>query len=298
MDKLAHMEAFAAVAGSGSFAGAARHLKLANSVLSKRIKDLEDYLGVQLFHRTTRKVALTETGYAYLESVRRVLDEMGEVEARLRHRSETPMGEIRISAPLSFGVRYLGPAIASYLGKYDQVSIKAYLTDRRSDLLEEGFDLAIRVGRLEDSSLIAKRLATCRQVVCAAPAYFKRVGRPQTPADLKTHACLTYLNVAEGKAWPFLVKGKRRWQAVSGSFASDNGDLLLEAAVNACGITFLPTFIAGEALKSGRLETVLDAYVDPEFHIYAVYQHTRHLSGKVRSFIDHLVEVFKGLEVL
>lgn len=292
MDKLANMQAFAVVAQTGSFAEASRRLNIANSVVSKRIKDLEDFLGIQLLTRTTRKVALTDTGYSYLEYARKFLDEMEEVESAIRDRTRKPVGAIKISAPVSFGMQYLGEALSTYMEKYPDVVVKTYLTDRRIDLVEEGYDLAIRLGPLNDLSLVAKKLADCRRVVCASPAYFKKHGWPKTPRDLKGHNCLSYLNLADGKAWPFMVDGKKIWQPVSGKFLSDNGDLLQQAALNGTGITFLPTFIVGEALKDGRLKVALEEYEEADFNVHAVYQHTRHLSIKVRTLIDHLSDCF------
>jgi len=291
------MQAFAAVGQTGSFAGAARKLNLANSVISKRVKDLEDFLGTQLFIRTTRKVNLTDTGYSYLEYVRKILDELEEVETRIRHKMDKPVGTIRLAAPLSFGVQYLGPAIASYLEKYPSVTIKTYLSDRQVSLIDEGYDLGIKIGHLKDSSLIAKKLLDCRRVVCASPEYFKKHGKPEKPKDLKNHNCMSYLNLADGKAWPYLEDGRKKWQSVSGSFLSDSGDLLHEAALSGCGITLLPTFIVGDSIKDGKLEVVLKEYEEIDFNIYAVYQHTRHLSTKIRTLIDHLNECFKGMPI-
>lgn len=287
MDKLANMQAFEAVGRTGSFAEAARKLNITNSVVSKRIKDLEEFLGSQLFVRTTRKVTLTDTGYSYLEYVRKFLDELEEVESRIRSNMETPIGTIKLAAPLSFGMQYLGPAIASYLEKYPNVEIKTYLSDRRINLVDEGYDLSIRSGQLEDSSLIAKKLMSCRRVFCASPEYFEKHGKPQTPNDLKNHNCMSYLNLADGKAWPIFQNGKQKWQPVSGRFSADNGDLLHQAAISGCGITFLPTFIIGNSLATGQLETTLEEFSDTNFNVYAVYQHTRHLSTKVRTLIDH-----------
>ena len=295
MDKLANMQAFAAVAQTGSFAEASRKLGLANSVISKRVKDLEHFLGAPLFVRTTRKVNLTETGYSYLEYVRKTLDEMEEVESQIRDKMDNPKGLIRLAAPLSFGVKFLGPALASYLEKYPGVSIKTYLSDRQVDLIEEGYDLAIRVGNLEDSSLIAKKLLSCRRVVCATPAYLDANGRPQKPEDLKDHNCLSYLGVEEGKSWPFMVNGKEYWQSVSGQFQADNGDLLHKATLRGCGVTMQPTFILGDSIQSGKLEVVLEDYEGDPLNVYAIYQHTRNLSSKVRTLIDHISEDFKKM---
>lgn len=294
MNKLANMLAFRAVGEAGSFAIASRKLNLSNSVISKRVKDLEDFLGTQLFTRTTRKVTLTETGYSYLEYVRKFTDELEEVEARIRYKMDRPVGEIKLAAPLSFGMQYLGPAITSYLEKYPDVTIKTYLSDQRVDLMENGYDLTIRTGPLEDSSLIAKKLVSSRRVVCASPSYFKDKGKPKTPEDLKKHNCMSYLNMADGKAWPFMIDKQRKWQSVSGHFLSDNGDLLHEAALSGYGITLLPTFIIDKSLQNGLLDTALEAYQEDDFHIYAVYQHTRHLSTKIRTLIDHLSTRFSN----
>ena len=288
MDKIANMQAFAAVGHSGSFAEAARKLNIANSVVSKRIKDLEDFLGTQLFLRTTRKVTLTDTGQRYLEQAQRILDDLTEVESGIRHQSQKPVGTIRLTAPLSFGLQTLAPALVSYLDKCPDVSIKTYMTDRRVDLVAEGYDLAIRIGALEDSSLVAKKLSRGRRVVCATPAYLKKYGTPQTPADLKDHNCLSYTNLAEGKAWPFMIDKKKIWQKVSGNFFSDTGDILHQTALAGGGITLLPTFIIAESLKTKKLQIVLEDYEEDNFDIYAVYQQTRHVPIKIRTLIDHL----------
>ena len=294
MDKLANMKAFTLVAQTGSFADAAKRLNLATSVVSKRIKDLEAYLNAALFHRTTRSVRLTDTGYSYLDYVRKFLDDLEEVEEAIRHNTQTPIGEIKLAAPLSFGVKYLGPAIATYLETYPEVSIQTFLSDRKISLIDEGYDLAIRIGHLEDSSLISKKITDCRRVVCASPSYFKHHGRPKVPADITSHNCLKYSNTSEGKSWPFQIDGKRKLQAAPGRFTADNGDLLCEAAIEGCGIAYLPTFIAGKAIEKGALETVLEDFEETDFNIYVVYQNRRHLSSKVRTLIDCFTAHFKG----
>ncbi len=294
MDRLANMQAFQAVAETGSFAEAARKLNLANSVVSKRIKDLEDFLGVQLLSRTTRSVMLTENGESYLVYVKKFLDDLGDMEASLRHQASMPVGSIRLAAPLSFGLQILAPALASYLKKYPDVSIKTYLSDRRVDLAAEGFDLAIRIGALDDLGLVARKLCGGRRVVCASPSYIKEHGRPVRPSDLKQHNCLGYLNIADGKSWPFVDGGKKIWQPVAGNFSSDNGDLLHQAAVSGCGIALLPTFIISDSLKLKKLEILLEDFEEKNFDVHAVYQQTRHLSVKIRTLIDHLVSELDG----
>lgn len=288
------MQAFQAVAEAGGFSEAARRLGLATSVVSKRIKDLEAYLGTQLFVRTTRQVTLTEAGQDYLDHVRRILGDLEEVESGLRYQAQKPAGTIRLTAPLSFGLKTLAPAFHSYLARYPDVTIKTHLSDRRVDLAGEGYDLAIRIGALEGQDLVAKKLCHARRVVCATPDYFARHGRPQHPADLKGHNCLGYLNQAEGKSWPFMIGGKKIRQGISGNFASDNGDLLHQMALAGCGIALLPTFIAADSLNSGALDVALEPFEEIDFDIYAVYQHTRHLSVKIRTLIDHLSVTLTG----
>lgn len=292
MDKLANMEAFAAVAETESFAEAARRLNIANSVVSKRVKDLEDFLGTQLLVRTTRKVSLTEGGYDYLDYVRKFLDELAEVEGRIRYNTEVPRGTIRIAAPLTYGLKFLGPALSSYMEKYPEVTIKTYLSDKRISLIDEGYDLTIRSGPLEDSSLMARKLENCRLVIAAAPEYWTKHSKPQHPDDLRDHNCMTYLNTMDGRSWPFMMDGRQVWLPVKGSFSSDSGNLLEEMAIAGLGIIMLPTFIVGDALESGKLETALENFEMNNFNMYAVYQNTRHLSIKIRTLIDHLVGFF------
>jgi DNA-binding transcriptional LysR family regulator len=294
MDKFANMQAFALVAQTGSFAEAARKLNIANSVVSKRVKDLEDYLGTQLLIRTTRSVRLSDTGYGYLEQIRKTLDELAEIESRIREKMEHPIGTIRLEAPLSFGMQYLAPALASYLEKYPQTEVHVYLSDRRNNFVEAGCDIAISTGPFSDSSLMTKKLASCRRVVCASPAYLKKHGTPRTPDDLKNHQCLSYLNVADGKAWPFLQDGKTIWQNVAGRFSADNGDLLHQAILGDAGLSLLPTFIVGKSLKSGALKAVLSDYEEAPFNLYAAYPYTRHVSPKIRTLVDHLSSCLFG----
>jgi len=288
------MITFVTVAETGSFAEAASRLHIANSVVSKRIKDLEGYLGTLLLQRTTRHINLTEAGYAYVEHARKFLDELAEVEENLRYRNENPVGEIKISAPLSFGNKFLGPAIADFLDKYPDVTVKLIVNDRTVDIAAEGFDLAIRIGALEDQSMITRKLAQSRRIVVASPAYLEKHGRPTTPEDLSQHNCLSFSGLHDGRAWPFQKDGKEFLQRVGGRFVADSGTLLCEAAVHSCGIAILPTFIVGEHISNGELEPLLEEFEAPPLAIQAVYQHKRHLSAKTRKLIDHLVAYFSG----
>jgi DNA-binding transcriptional LysR family regulator len=288
------MIAFVTVAETGSFAETANRLNLANSVISKRIKDLEDYLGTRLLQRTTRALNLTEAGYVYVEHARKFLDELAEVEENLRYSNDHPVGEIKISAPLSFGNKFLGPAVSSFLDKYPDVTVRLIVNDRTVDIAEEGFDLAIRIGPLDNPNLIARKLAQSRRVAVASPDYLRRHGRPETPQDLARHNCLSYSGLGEGRSWPFRKDGREFWQPVGGRFIADSGTLLCEAAVSGCGIATLPTFIVGPHIVNGGLEILLEDFEQEPLAIQAVYQHKRHLSAKTRKLIEHLAEYFKG----
>ena len=280
------------VSQTGSFVQAAKRLGLATSVVSKRIKDLEAHLGTLLMNRTTRKVSLTDAGYQYMEQVSRFLDDLEEMEDSLRLQTQNPVGEISMTAPLSFGVRHLGPIISSFLESHPKVSVKVSLNDKQVDLLEEGIDLAIRIGKLSDSTLISKKIFHCRRVVCASPAYFEKHGRPSHPEDLIHHNCFLYTHVSEGRSWPFLVDQKVMHQTIRGRFKSDNGDLLLQAVLAGGGIAHLPGFLVSNLLKEGKLEEVLKDYEDTDFAVYVVYQNKRHLSAKIRLLVDYLSKAF------
>ncbi|MBV1909030.1 MAG: LysR family transcriptional regulator [Kangiellaceae bacterium] len=293
MDKLSNMKAFAVVAQTNNFAHAAKQLGIAPSVVSKRIKDLESDLGALLFQRTTRKISLTEMGYNYLEHCRRILDELEEVEESIRYRTQMAIGEIKLAAPLSFAIKTLGPAVSNFLELYPEVTIKTYLADKQVDLIEEGYDVSIRIGELADSSLIAKKLVDCKRVVCASDTYLSKNGTPQSPSDLIQHNCLSYTNLLEGKNWPFIVNGNKRLQPVQGRFHSDNGDLLSEAVIAGCGISMLPSFIVDAAVNRGDLKVVLQEFESPDFVAYAVYPNRRHLSNRVRLLIEFLVNYFE-----
>lgn len=292
MDRLSNIIAFVTVAETGSFAETAKRLNLANSVVSKRIRDLEEYLHTRLLQRTTRHVRLTDAGYLYFDHARRLVSELAEVEENLRYANENPVGELKISAPVTFGAKFLGPAIASFLEKYPDVAVRLFLGDRTVDMRDEGFDLSIHIGPMEASSLISRKLAKSRRVTVASPDYLQKQGKPAKPQDLVRHNCLVYSGVNDGKSWPYLVNGKRHLQPVSGRFTTDNGVLLAEAAAGGCGITMLPTFIVGPYINKGVLEIVLEEFEEEPLLIQAVYVQQRHLSARLRKFIDHLVEYF------
>ena len=293
MDKLSNIKTFAVVGQTGSFAETARRLNLANSVVSKRVKDLEDDLGTRLLNRTTRNVSLTEAGYQYLEQVQKLLNELEETEESLRRKTQTPVGDIRLAAPLSFA-SHLGPALSAYLDKYPRVTMNTSFSNRFVDIAAEGFDLAIRVSsKLPDSNLMARQIASNHRIACASPDYIARHGAPEQPEDLLKHNCLTFTSPNRSKGWDFYRNDKKMHVQVHGTLTSDNGDFLCEAAINGHGIVLLPLFIASRGLADGRLVPLLENFQEPGFHIYVLYPHKKLMSTKVRTLIDFLTDYFK-----
>jgi len=293
MDRLAAMESFARVASAGSFSRAARGLRLSKSVVSRQIAALEAELGAQLFQRSTRALALTEAGRLYLERVTRILDEIEEADRSVGQLQGAPRGLLRVNAPMSFGFLHLAPAMPDFFARHPDVSIDLSMTDRYVDLVDEGYDIAVRIGALADSSLIVRRLAPCRMAVCASPAYLARRGVPRTPDDLTEHDCLNNTNASAGSEWRFAqADGTVRLVRVSGRLMASNGDALQAAAREGLGLIYLPTFIVGEDLQKGRLQSVLDGYTVADSMVNAVYPHARHLSPKVRAFVDFLAGRF------
>jgi DNA-binding transcriptional LysR family regulator len=291
MDRLDSMEAFVRVADNRSFSEAARRLGLSKSVVSRQVSALEAHLGARLFHRTTRSLSLTEIGQAYYERCSRILAEIEEANLSVSSLQTEPRGKLRINAPMSFGVLHLARLLPSFLERYPQIDIDMAMNDRFVSLIDEGFDVAVRIGKLEDSSLIARYLGPARQVVCASPAYLERHGAPATPADLATHGCLTYSNRPTPDEWSFRASDGRRWPIeVHGRLRVNNGDALREAALKGVGIVTLPSFIVGCDLQAGTLVALLTDYTPQDLAINAVYPHNRHLSPKVRAFVDFLVE--------
>lgn len=292
MDQLRQMSIFARVAETGSFSAAARALGVSNSVVSKYVSGLEEKLGVTLIQRNTRHLVLTDIGRGYLERCLRIMSDVEEADRAASNQHAQPQGTLRVNSALSFGLRHLGPVISQYALACPEVTVDITLDDRRVDILEEAYDLAIRVGELEDSSMIARKFASVRRVCAASPAYIERYGMPRTPGDLEDHNCLTYAR--GGWSEPWLVEGKDGPVLIdaTGSIYSNNGDLLLAAAVEGAGIISMPDFIVWDSIKAGRLVRLLKDYTFPEVGMYAIYPPTRHLSAKIRTFVDHLVDHF------
>ncbi|HMA14785.1 MAG TPA: LysR family transcriptional regulator [Kiloniellaceae bacterium] len=292
MPRLDEMEVFAAVVEAGGFSAAARLLGLSKSAVSKQVGRLEDRLGVRLLNRTTRRLSLTEAGSTFHAACRRVLDEAEAAEQAVSDLAAAPRGLLKLNAPMSFGFLHLGAAIPAFHQRYPQIRVDAAMNDRFVDLVEEGYDVAIRIGALRDSSLIARRVAPSRTVLCASPDYLERRGRPRQPGDLVRHDCLIYANSANPREWTVDGAGGRQAVAVDGPLIANNGDVLCGAALAGMGIARLPTFIVGPHLRQGRLQVVLPDHPVPEEGIHAVYPHSRNLSAKVRVFVDFLAERF------
>ena len=292
MDKLGNIRAFTKVVQHGGFAAAARELRLSRSAVSKYVIDLEQDLGVQLLVRTTRSVAPTENGQAYYERCVAILSELEEADRAVSRLSAEPRGILRVNAPMSFGTLHLGRCVADFMGKYPELAIQLILSDQQIDPVQEGFDVTLRIADLPASSLIARKIAPARRVVCAAPAYLAARGTPLHPDDLRAHACLTYGHLATGNHWKLTGPDGEHSIAVPWTLCTNNAEVLRDAAVGGRGIALLPTFIAGADLQQGSLRTILSDYSAPEIAIYAIYPQTRHLSVKVRLFIDFLLQRF------
>lgn len=292
MDRLDDMLAFIKVVDARSFTAAAARLGLSKSVVSRRLAELEDRLGARLLNRTTRKLSLTEVGQAFYERCTRIIADLEEAERAVGDLHGAPRGRLRLNAPVSFGRLHLAPAIVAFAESYPAIEIDVDLNDRYVDLLEDGYDMAVRIGRLRDSSLVARKLAPCRRAVVASPAYLERFGVPETPEDLTRHNCLLYTNAPTAEQWQFGDGDNLRSVKVGGSMRANNGDLTCAAAVAGLGVAILPTFLCGAALATGdlvRLDLPLHA---PDTAVYAVYPQNRHLSSKVRAFVDFLAARF------
>ena len=286
------METFVEVARAQSFTAAANRIGLSRAQVSKSVMQLERHLGTRLFNRTTRRISLTEVGRIYLQRCIDILDDIAETEAIAAEHTATARGRLTLSAPTSFAILHLQKAIPGYLRQYPEVQISLNLADRFIDVVEEGYDLVIRIAELEDSSLIARRLAPCRRLLCAAPAYLEKHGTPRVPQDLAIHHCLVYSNELRSDSWRLQGAAGMETVRVNGPLCADNGDILRAAAVDGLGVTLLPTFIVGADLQAGRLVEVLADYCPAEISIYAVFPSRRFLSAKVRSFVDFMAGYF------
>jgi DNA-binding transcriptional LysR family regulator len=288
MDPLDGIATFARVVEVGSFSAAARRLRISKSAASAHIQRLEERLGVRLLHRTTRRISLTEAGAAYYRHCARIVVEAESAEQAARALQREPRGMLSISAPDTFGPMHVAPAIPGFLGRFPGLAIDISLSPRHVDLVQEGLDLAIRIGTLKDSPLVVRRLAPSRFVLCAAPAYLKMRGVPRVADDLLRHACFGVSVMPWGDEW-HLVSAKGEYRiAAGGVLRSNSADILRTAALSGLGIALLPSWAVGDDLRAGALKRILPGWEPLPSAVYAVYPSNRLMSAKVRAFVDHL----------
>lgn len=288
MDRIDAMRAFVSVVTEGSFSKAASVMQLSPQLVSKYVSKLEERLDVRLLHRTTRKVSLTEAGTHYFQHAQQILLSIDEMDSQLGGLQQSPKGTLRISAPVSFALKHLSKLLTEFQLQYPQVNVDLQLNDRKVDVVDEGFDIVLRIGRLNSSSLIAKQVATIRLMLCAAPAYLQQYGIPRQPEDLKRHRYLHYSYMdMDGKdeisQW---IRAKN--SESSGQFHCNNGDVLVGAAIAGGGIVLQPSFITSEAINHGELVEVLPEFAPKPIGLYAVYANRKLLPNKVRCFIDFI----------
>ena len=292
MTDLAGIAVFTEVAKQGGFTAAAKSLGLSKSTVSKQIARLEDRLGVRLLHRTTRRLSLTEVGRAYYERCRLIIDEASDAEQAVTQLHAEPRGTLKVNVPMSFGILHVAKILPAFMTLYPDLHVAMELNDRRVDLIEEGLDLAIRIGELSDSTLVARRIAPCRFAVIASPDYWNKFGRPKHPTDLPQYNSLIYTLRQRPQIWHFDGPDGPLDIQVSGTLHANNGDFLLQSALTGTGVYFCPTFFCGVHLAEGRLEQVLTDFPIRETSVYAVWPPSRHLSAKVRAFVDFMVDAY------
>lgn len=294
MDRFAAMRVFAAVVEEGGFAAAARRLRLSRAMAAKRVQALEDHLGVRLLTRTTRKVTLTEVGQAYFERCAQILGDLDGADAEAREAAAAPRGVLRVTAPVTFGVKHLAPRLAAFCAAHPGLTVDVAYADRRADLIEEGFDVAIRIGALADSSLIARRLAPVAMICAASPDYLARRGAPVDPQELAGHDCLVYAYSPAGDLWRFRRGGEKRAVRVRGPMRANNGEALAIAACAGAGVVLSPDFIIADPLRAGALTPILPDWTADAIDVFALYPGGRRPPAKTRAFVAHLAQAFAG----
>ena len=295
MIKTEEIQVFVHIVNAATMTAAAARLGVATSAVSRRLSELEEQLGVELFHRTTRRLVLTESGQAFYSRCLQILADLEEAVHAVSQAHHELSGRLRVAAPLTFGLMHLGPAIIEFQKQHPQLNVDIDFNDRQVDLIHDGFDVGIRIASLKDSSLIARKIAKVSTVVCASPDYLKQRGRPTKPEELTHHSCLTYGHLDHPSHWLFVNKrGNEHIVNVNCTMQANNGIFLNNAAIAGLGVVRLPTFIAYDAIAKGDLIPILQDYSVANVNAYAVYPQTRHLSQRVRRFIDFLVERFSG----
>jgi DNA-binding transcriptional LysR family regulator len=296
MDRFRTMDSFVRVATAGSFSAAAKQLGISRALVSLHVTDLEKRLGVRLLNRTTRCLTLTEAGADYLEFCQRMLAEMNERESSIAQFQKEPRGSLKVTAPKSFGTLYLSDAVVSFSTQYPNIQVSVTLEDysfRPYDFVDAGFDVAVRLGDLPDSTLIARKIATLQWVVCASPKYLARYGDPKTPADLGKHNCLAHVNLdPNDRAWRLHEADHLISVKISGGFSSNSALVLRKAALAGLGVGYLPLYCIEEDLKTGTLRKLLPNYSPPQRPIYVVYPPAARIPERIRTFVDFLASWF------
>tara|TARA_R100000306_G_scaffold41882_2_gene40651 strand:+ start:33280 stop:34179 length:900 start_codon:yes stop_codon:yes gene_type:complete len=297
LERLNRVELFLEIVKHRSFTGAAKALGTSGSALSKQMQNLESQLGVKLLNRTTRHVSVTEAGAIYYERARLALDDLAEAERQIQDLGAGPQGTLKISAPMSFGRRHLVKPLAAFAARYPAVHLQVDFDDRHVDIVAEGYDVAVRIATLADSTLVARRLADCPILLCASPAYLEQYGRPETPGDLAVHRHIIYSRHGIQSDWSFEHKdGQQGIVHRNAHMLANSAEMLSTAVAEGIGMGLLPVFAAAEQLKAGTIEQVLPDYQTvPARGIYAIYPQNRYLSAKVRLLIDDLVNVGRDL---
>ena len=295
MGQLEDMSTFIRIVEAGSISSAAEQLGLVKSAVSRRLSDLENRLGIQLINRTTRRSSLTEEGEHYYRRALKIVDDVDELHSSATDTRMKLRGALKLSLPLSFGLRHMTEALNLFKIDHPDLTLSLDFSDRQVDLVEDGFDLAIRIADLPDSTLIARRLSVAKFVLCASPEYLEKVGHPNIPKDLKTHKILAYLN-SRDRTWLFVdTNGSETRINVSADIYANNGDYLYDAAIAGLGVARIPTFIAWKGLRQGQLIQVLPNFSLSEFNVYAVYPKTRHRTQRVSRLVDFLIARFSGV---
>ena len=295
MDRIDSMRAFTKVVEMSGFAAAARTMGLSRSVVNKAVINLENELGTQLLVRSTRKVNPTETGLAFYDRCLQILGDLDEAIASIKELHDHPTGNLRINAPMTFGTQHLGIVVADFMASHPAVHVELLLNDRFVDPIEEGFDMTIRIAEpMHATSLITKEIVSARRVLCASPDYLDNAGEPKSPKELRNHRCLQYGYSGATSQWRLDGPDGEQSFPISCAMWSNNGEVLRVAAIRGQGIALLPTFIVGDALQDGTLRSVLADYTPTELVVSALYPRHRHLSAKVRLFVELLEERFGG----
>lgn len=294
MELLVEMMAFAKVVETRSFSAAAQKLKTSKSLVSKQVGNLESALGVRLLNRTTRRMSLTEIGAAYYEHCARIAQEIDAAKETVTQLQVEPRGVLKLTSPVIFAALHLAPALQTFLQRYDEVEVELDATDRPVEIVEEAYDVAIRISDNPPLNMIARKIAPVRWVTCASPVYLERYGTPRTPQELSQHQCLVYLGMPTARSgWRYQSGSKEITPVINGKCRVNNSSVLLQMALEGMGIVLFPTYILGKYLKDGRLKLLLpDVVANPGMNMYAVYMPNRYMQPKVRAFIDHLLEHF------